>query len=101
MGRSWPATLRRRRTGRCRRPGKLLAEAAAADAAEDARYGTAAGPVTPRVLAQRAGRQERLAAARDRLAGGGRRAPGRAAGQAAGLGRGRSPGTVAACAAAE
>src|SRR5215467_9095204 len=68
MGRSWPATPPRRRTGRCRRPGKLLAEAAAADAAEDAQYGTAAGPVTPRVLARRAERQARLAAARDRLA---------------------------------
>jgi hypothetical protein len=48
--------------------GKLLAEAAGVDAAEDAQYGSAAGPVTPRLLAQRADRQERLAAARDRLA---------------------------------
>jgi transposase len=47
---------------------KLLAEAAEVDAAEDAQYGSAAGPVTPRVLAQRADRQERLAAAADRLA---------------------------------
>jgi transposase len=47
---------------------KLLAEAAAVDAAEDAQYGSAAGPVTPRVLARRADRRERLAAARDRLA---------------------------------
>jgi transposase len=46
---------------------KLLAEAAAADAAEDARYGDAAGPVTPRALARRAERRARLAAARDRL----------------------------------
>jgi transposase len=49
--------------------GKLLAEAAAADAAEDARYGDAPGEPTPRTLARRAGRrQARLAAARDRLA---------------------------------
>jgi transposase len=47
---------------------KLLAEAAAADAAEDAQHGSAAGPVTPRVLARRADRRQRLAAARDRLA---------------------------------
>ena len=43
--------------------GKLLAEAAAADAAEDARYGDAPGEPTPRALARRAGRRERLAAA--------------------------------------
>jgi transposase len=48
---------------------KLLAEAAKVDAAEDAQQGEA-GPVTPRALARRAGRQERLAAARDRLAAG-------------------------------
>jgi transposase len=47
---------------------KLLAEAAAVDAAEDAQHGDAAGPATPRVLARRAGRRARLAAARDRLA---------------------------------
>jgi transposase len=47
---------------------KLLAEAAAADAAEDARYGDAPGEPTPRPLAVRADRQERLAAARDPLA---------------------------------
>ena len=47
---------------------KLLAEAAAADAAEDARYGDAPGEPTPRTLARRPGRRERLAAARDRLA---------------------------------
>src|SRR5215468_3053059 len=47
---------------------KVLAEAAAADAAEDARYGDAAGEPTPRTLARRAERRERLAAARDRLA---------------------------------
>jgi hypothetical protein len=47
---------------------KLLAEAAAADAAEDARYGDAPGEPTPRALARRDERRERLAAARDRLA---------------------------------
>src|SRR5437016_1917460 len=47
---------------------KLLAEAAAADAAEDARYGDAPGEPTPRTLARRAGRRERLGHARDRLA---------------------------------
>jgi transposase len=47
---------------------KLLAEAAAADAAEDARYGDAAGAPTPGVLARRAERRKRLAATRDRLA---------------------------------
>src|SRR5215472_11038718 len=47
---------------------RLLAEAAAADAAEDARHDDAAGPATPRALARRAERRERLAAARDRLA---------------------------------
>jgi hypothetical protein len=47
---------------------KLLAEAAAADAAEDARYGDAPGEPTPRPLAVRADRRERLAAARDPLA---------------------------------
>jgi transposase len=46
---------------------KLLAEAAAADAAEDAQQDEAE-PVTPRALARRADRRERLAAARDRLA---------------------------------
>jgi transposase len=47
---------------------KILAEAAAADAAEDARYGDAQGAPTPRTLARRAERRERLARARDRLA---------------------------------
>ena len=47
---------------------KLLAEAAAADAAEDARLGDALEEPTPRVLASRAGRRERLAAAAGRLA---------------------------------
>jgi transposase len=47
---------------------KLLAEAATADAAEDARYGDAAGEPTPRTLARRAERRDRLARARDRLA---------------------------------
>ena len=45
---------------------KLLAEAA--DAAEDARYGDAPGEPTPRALARRAERRERLARARARLA---------------------------------
>jgi transposase len=48
--------------------GKLLAEAAAADAAEDARYSDAPGEPTPRTLARRAERRARLAAAADRLA---------------------------------
>jgi transposase len=47
---------------------KLLAEAARVDAAEDARDGGTPPPATPRALARRAERQERLAAARDRLA---------------------------------
>jgi transposase len=47
---------------------KILAEAAAADAAEDARYGDAPGEPAPRTLARRAERRERLARARDRLA---------------------------------
>jgi transposase len=47
---------------------KLLAEAAAADAAEDARYGDALDEPAPRALAMRADRRARLAAARDRLA---------------------------------
>jgi transposase len=47
---------------------KILAEAAAADAAEDARYGDTPGAPTPRTLARRAERRERLARARDRLA---------------------------------
>jgi hypothetical protein len=48
--------------------GKLLVEAAAAGAAEDARCGDAPGEPAPRALARRAGRRERLATARDRLA---------------------------------
>jgi len=48
--------------------GKILAEAAAADAADDARDGGNPEPATPRVLARRAERRERLARARDRLA---------------------------------
>ena len=47
---------------------KLLAEAAQVDAAEDAEHGESLEPVTPRALARRADRRERLAAARDRLA---------------------------------
>jgi hypothetical protein len=46
---------------------KLLAEAAKVDAAEDAQQGGSPPPVTPRALARRAERRERLAAARDRL----------------------------------
>src|SRR5271165_643777 len=68
MAPSWPATPRRRRTRRCRRPGKLLAEAAERDAADDAREGSDPPAATPRALARRAERRERLAAARDRLA---------------------------------
>jgi transposase len=48
--------------------GKVLAEAAGADAAEDAREGGSPPPATPRTLARRAERRERLARARDRLA---------------------------------
>src|SRR5262249_22652966 len=51
---------------------KLLAEAAAADAAEDARLGDALEEPTPRLLASRAGRRERLGAAPPRA---GARAP--------------------------
>jgi transposase len=47
---------------------KLLAEAAAADAAEDARLGGELDEPTPRTLARRAERRDRLARARDRLA---------------------------------
>ena len=47
--------------------GKVLAEAAGADAAEDAREGGSPQPATPRTLARRAERRERLARARDRL----------------------------------
>ena len=47
--------------------GKLLAEAAKVDAAEDAQYGGAAAGDAA-ALARRAGRRARLAAARDRLA---------------------------------
>ncbi len=47
---------------------KLLAEAAAADAADDARHGDNPPPATPRALARRAERRQRLAQARDRLA---------------------------------
>ena len=47
---------------------KVLAEAAAADAAEDAADGGNPRPATPRALARRAERRERLARARDRLA---------------------------------
>jgi len=46
---------------------KLLAEAAAVDAAEDAEHEGRPEPATPRALARRAERRERLAAARDRL----------------------------------
>src|SRR5215469_10309893 len=47
---------------------KVLAEAAAADDAEDAAEGQSPQPATPRALARRAGRRERLAAAAGRLA---------------------------------
>jgi transposase len=47
---------------------KVLAEAAAADAAGDAADGGSSQPATPRTLARRAERRERLARARDRLA---------------------------------
>jgi transposase len=47
---------------------KVLAEAAAADAAEDAAEGGNPQPATPRALARRAERRERLARAGDRLA---------------------------------
>jgi transposase len=47
---------------------KILAEAAERDAAEDAQHDENPPPVTPRALARRAERRERLAAARDRLA---------------------------------
>jgi hypothetical protein len=47
---------------------KLLAEVARADADEDARQGGNPPPATPRALARRAERRERLARARDRLA---------------------------------
>jgi hypothetical protein len=46
---------------------KLLAGAAAVDAAEDAQDGGNPRPATPRALAGRAERRARLAAARDRL----------------------------------
>ena len=48
--------------------GKLLAQAAKVDAAEDAQLGDNPQPVTPHALARRAERREWLAAARDRLA---------------------------------
>jgi hypothetical protein len=47
---------------------KILSEAAAADAAADAAEGDNPQPATPRALALRAERRERLARARDRLA---------------------------------
>ena len=47
---------------------KLLAEAAKVDAAEDAQDGGSPPPATPRALARRAERRERLAAAAGRLA---------------------------------
>jgi len=47
---------------------KILAEAAATDAAEDARLGGKLDEPTPRALARRAERRERLTAARQRLA---------------------------------
>jgi Transposase DDE domain len=47
---------------------KVLAEAAERDAADDGQQGDSPPAATPRALAMRAGRRERLAAARDRLA---------------------------------
>jgi transposase len=47
---------------------KILADAAETDAAEDAQYGSLAQAPTPRALATRAERRERLTRARDRLA---------------------------------
>jgi transposase len=47
---------------------KIMAEAAAADAAEDAQAAGNPQPATPQALARRAERRERLARARDRLA---------------------------------
>jgi transposase len=47
---------------------KILAEAAGRDADDDAQQGDNPPAATPRALAMRAGRAERLAAARDRLA---------------------------------
>ena len=78
---------------------KLLAEAAATDAAEDAAEAGNPRPVTPRALARRAERRERLARARDRLAAedqarrDGQRAKQQAWDQAAAAGkrRGRRP----------
>ena len=78
---------------------KILAEAAAVDAADDAREGDSPPPATPRTLARRAERRERLARARDRLAAEdkARRAAQRAkqeaweAAAAAGKRRGRRP----------
>ena len=65
---------------------KLLAEAAAVDAAEGAEDEGKPEPVTPRALACRAERRERLARARAGRGPGPSRC---AAGQAGGLGRGR------------
>jgi hypothetical protein len=47
---------------------KVLAEAAAADVADDTKHGSNPQPATPRMLARRAERRERLARAQDRLA---------------------------------
>src|SRR5256885_7146867 len=74
---------------------KILAEAAKADAG-DAQQGESP-PTTPRALARRAGRRERLAAARDRLLAAGparprppRAQPGTPGAAPAGRGRGRA-----------
>jgi hypothetical protein len=77
---------------------KVPDEAARAGAAEDARHGDAPGEPTPRALARRAERRERLARARDRLA-----AQDKAAGRRSGLSsrpgtRPRRPGNGAAAA---
>jgi hypothetical protein len=78
---------------------KILAGAAAADAAGDARQGDNPPPATPRTLARRAERRERLARARDRLAAGDKarrdaqraKQEARDAAAAAGKRRGRRP----------
>jgi transposase len=79
---------------------KLLAEAAAADAAEDASYGGTPGEPAPRALAWRAGRLERPVPGPGPASGRGQGPPRRAAGQAGGLGRRGSGPASAGCPAA-
>jgi hypothetical protein len=79
--------------------GKVLAGAAGADAADDAGEGGSPPRAAPRALARRAGRRERLARARDRLAAGDKARRGEQAARqeawdgaaAAGKRRGRRP----------